>query len=434
MFVQLTRDVMGRKAGDRLTLPDETAAPLLHEGSAVALPEDLSVDPLEQVAAGIVGSVQNAVEKSLEQFAQAQTLSRKNAIPKIFGPAGSGDPRRTFGRFLLAVRHSDRRTLEELGSRFVEWEECDTKTMSTQTGTSGGYLVPTEFHARLMQLVAERSIVRPRATLIPMAGRSCQIPALDVTSSPAAGNSAFLGGVIARWTEEATALNETEPSLRQIDLNNYELSGYSRVSNTLLADSAVGLEAFLMQLFSRAIAWYEDHAFLRGNGVARPLGVLNWPGLIAVTRSASSAFSLADAATMYARLLPGYDPRYCCWVIHPTVLSRLLQMAAGDNAIFLGNDATGRPRMRLFGLDIEVSEKLPALNTLGDVLLCDFQHYLVGDRQQLEIAYSEHVAFLSNQAVWRFVSRVGGQPWMRSAITLSDGVSTLAPFVALSAG
>ncbi len=65
--------------------------------------------------------------------------------------------------------------------------------------------------------------------------------------------------------------------------------------------------------------------------------------------------------------------------------------------------------------------------------LCDFQHYLIGDRQQIEIAFSEHVAFLTNQSVWRFVSRVGGMPWLRDKVTLADGSSTLSPFVSVAA-
>src|SRR5262249_32913518 len=89
---------------------------------------------------------------------------------------------------------------------------------------------------------------------------------------------------------------------------------------------------------------------------------------------------------------------------------------------------------KVLNYDVLVSEKLPALNTVGDVLLCDFQHYLIGDRQQIEIAYSEHVAFLSNQSVWRFVSRVAGQPWLRDKVTLSDATSTLSPFGGRAAG
>jgi HK97 family phage major capsid protein len=118
-------------------------------------------------------------------------------------------------------------------------------------------------------------------TIIPQSGRSTQVPALDVTTAPNAGDTAFLGGVVARWTEEAAQLNETEPALKQIELINYELSGYTKVSNTMLADSAIGLEAFLYALFGRAIAWYEDYGFLRGNGVGKPLGIFNWAGVVA---------------------------------------------------------------------------------------------------------------------------------------------------------
>jgi HK97 family phage major capsid protein len=56
---------------------------------------------------------------------------------------------------------------------------------------------------------------------------------------------------------------------------NYELSGYTKVSNTMLADSAICLETFLYQLFAWAISWYEDYGFLRGNGTAKPLGIFN---------------------------------------------------------------------------------------------------------------------------------------------------------------
>jgi HK97 family phage major capsid protein len=119
-------------------------------------------------------------------------------------------------------------------------------------------------------------------------------------------------------------------------------------------------------------------------------------------------------------------------VLHPTVVSKLLTMLGGDNVIFLGNDVTGKPRWQVLGHPVVVSEKLPSLGTQGDVLLMDLQHYLVGDRQQIEVAYSEHAAFLTNQSIWRFVSRVAGQPWLRDKVTLSDASSTLAPFVALS--
>jgi HK97 family phage major capsid protein len=161
--------------------------------------------------------------------------------------------------------------------------------------------------------------------------------------------------------------------------------------------------------------------------------VLSAAALIAVSRSGASAFTLADAAGMLGRLLPGWDPLHTVWAIHPSVLVKLFQMSDAEGNIIFIDNARERPTMVLFGIPVVVSEKLPALNTLGDVLLLDLRHYLVGDRQQVEIAFSDHAAFLNNQGTWRFVARVDGQPWLRSAVTLSGG-STLSAFVGLAAG
>ena len=81
-----------------------------------------------------------------------------------------------------------------------------------------------------------------------------------------------------------------------------------------------------------------------------------------------------------------------------------------------------------------VTEKLPALNTAGDILLVDPTYYLIGDRSGVAIAYSEHYKFVNDQGTWRFVKRVDGQPWVNAAITLQDGTRTVSPFVALAAG
>jgi HK97 family phage major capsid protein len=118
----------------------------------------------------------------------------------------------------------------------------------------------------------------------------------------------------------------------------------------------------------------------------------------------------------------------------PSVFEKLIQLAdAGNNVIYLDN-ARDKPAMVLFGIPVVVTEKLPALNTAGDVILCDFRHYLVGNRQDVDIAFSEHYRFANNQGAWRFLARVDGQPWLRDKITLADAATTMTPFVGLAAG
>ncbi len=440
MFVELKQEYFNQPTGARIDVDPKVADTLVEKGIAAKIEEDLLspviTKSIDSILSTFTKSLNSAFDSSLKQFALAQTKSRKNAIPAIFGAGNSGDPNRTFGSYLLAIRRGDAKALEEMGSHWADWENVGAKAaLNSQTGTQGGYTVPTEFMPSLLNFATEAAIVRKRATLVPMAGKSVQVPVLDVTTPTTAGDTAFLGGVVARWTEEAGDINETEPTFKQVELTNHELMGYSKISNTLLADNAVGLETFLLTLFGRAIAWYEDYAFLRGDGVGKPMGILNADALVQISRVAQNEFHLLDAANMLSRLLPGWDPAHTVWAVHPTILPQLLTMTdtAAGHVVFIDN-ARERPRMSLFGIPVETTEKLPAIDSLGDVLLLDLRHYLLGDRQQVEIAFSEHVAFLNNQGVWRFVSRVDGQPWLRDKVTLADGTTTLSPFVGLLSG
>jgi HK97 family phage major capsid protein len=219
-----------------------------------------------------------------------------------------------------------------------------------------------------------------------------------------------------------------------MELKAHELSGYSVSSNVLLQDAAFGLEKFLMQLFGLAIGWFEDYAFLQGNGVGKPVGMLNCGARINVTRNTASAVKFTDVATMWSKLLP-ISWTSAIWLFSPSVIPQLLQLQDGaSRAIFISIDqgATQKPNWSLLGRPAFPTEKLPALGTNGDLMLVDPQFYVIGDRMQVEIAASEHVNFLKNQMTWRVVERVDGQPWLDKAITLQDATTTVSPFVALN--
>jgi len=445
MLIQLSKDFLGKKTGERIDVPEAEAKVFITQGIAEAVEGDPISDAIAKSAASMMTKMEEsfnkAIEEALKKFAAAASKSRKNSVPAIFGSDASGDPSRTFGSFLTALRNGSFKTLEEMGSYPADWDNVNQKVaLNTQAGVQGGFTVPTEFVPQLLMVASENTIMEQRATKIPMSANTAEVPALNMVTAPTAGETAFFGGIQANWTEEAATKQEEEPTFRQIRLTAHELSGYTIASNQLLADNAIGLEAVLITLFGGALGWYRDHAFLRGDGAGKPLGVLNSGALISVTRNGFSAFTLADAAGMLARLLPGWNFRSTVWAMHPTVLPKLWTMSGNSgtssDVVFIDQTmgATKTPATTLLGIPIQVTEKLPALNTLGDVLLIDAKHYLIGDRMMVEIGFSEHYKFISNQGTWRFVSRVDGQPWLSSAITLSDATSTLSPFVGLAAG
>ena len=438
MFVELKKSFLGRAAGERIDVSEDDARPLIQQGTAVAVADDL-IGPavtraLDAALTRAGQSIDAAVNQSLKAFADARSLARKHAVPALFGTGGDGDPRgKTFGDWCLAVARGDRAYLEKhYGSRFVEY--AGKAALTEASGVTGGYTVPPDFYQQLMALMAEETFIRPRAFVVPMASASMQIPYLDVSTVQSAGVSPFFGGVQMFWTAESQPRTETEPLFKQMELKAWELSGYSVSSNVLLQDSVIGLEKFLMTLFAKSLAWFEEYAFLQGNGAGKPQGMLTASASVSLNRQGANLVQYADVAGMWAKLLP-ISWGKAIWTCSPTVVPQLLQLKDGANrAIFISIDqgATKSPNWSLLGRPVFPTEKVPALGTKGDMMLLDPSFYVVGDRMQIEIAASEHVNFLKNQMTWRVVERVDGQSWLDKPVTLQDGATQVSPFVVLN--
>jgi HK97 family phage major capsid protein len=433
MFVELTSEYLGHGPGERIHVSDADGRSLVQSGAARAVTDDVLTPMIQRGIESALGHGLDAImTQVLQRVANAQTLSRRGALPILFGERGEGDPKKSFGDWALAVARSDRNYLEKhYESSFVAWQ---TKAaLAEASGVAGGYTVPPEFYQQLMGVVAENSFVRPRAFVVPMGSANLQVPYLDVTTVESAGVSPFFGGVQMYWTAEAQTLTETEPLFKQMELKAWELSGYTVSSNVLLQDSAIGLEKFLMNLFGLAIAWYEEFAFLQGNGVGKPQGMLSAPAALAVNRNLAGHIQFVDLTAMWSKLL-SRSWNQAIWVGSPSVIPQLLQLSDATNrALFVSIDqgAAKAPMWNLLGRPFRVTEKVPALGTKGDLSLIDPSFYVIGDRMSIEIAASEHVNFLKNQMTWRVVERVDGQPWMDKPITLQDTVTQVSPFVVL---
>lgn len=312
------------------------------------------------------------------------------------------------------------------------------------SGVLGGYTVPVQFYTELMRLVAEASFVAQLCTTIPMTSRSMLIPALTQSAAPAAGTSAYFGGIASSFQPENSTLPETEPRFRQIELVARDQVYTTVASNQLLQDNAVALDTLLSTIFSEHMGWTQDYYILRGNGVNQPLGVLNAPATYQQPRATSNVFKLVDAANMLAHLWSG-SWADAVWVMHPSVLPQLVTMegGTGSNLVWVnqypgGNQGGGaalKLPMTLFGLPIYFTEKLPQLGSTGDVLLADFSKYIIGDRLAMQVETSTHARFFNNQTVWRVIRRWDGQPWLDAPVISADGAGTykVSPFVALKA-
>lgn len=330
--------------------------------------------------------------------------------------------------------------------------EFEKAALAESSGVTGGYTVPPMFSQQLQMLAIEGSVIYARATRFPMTSLTLLIPTLDQTTAQTAGTTPFLGGILASWTSEAATRAESEPQFRQMELKAWELSFYTVASNTLLADNAVGLDSLLTELFSMAIAWYTDYAYLQGDGVGKPMGILNAAATLSVARTTANTFTYVDMTQMMSKLyMMLWRSNKAAWFMHQSVLPSLMQMndASGttagtgrvlwvpisEGAQYKFPESAGiQSAGYLAGIPVIFTEKLPTVTATaqsGDVLLADCSKYVLGERAELAIDVSPHVRFLNNQMVWRTVWRGDGQPWLNNPVTLADGAYTVSPFVKL---
>ncbi len=375
---------------------------------------------VQEVAAGVqkMNTRMNSLDARLDQM----TLERRRI--QVFDP-GDADKDNTrdrggfdsFGEFLHCVRYSP------LDSRLAPLQQ---RALSSD-GASGGFLIPEAFDYSLTAYIATASVVRGRARVFPADGEhpdgSLELPALDYTNGRRAG-------VTVGWFGEGPFPTSDGPAWRSIKLEPSQLGAICTLSDKLLRNARVAQET-LSAIFADAIAAAEDEAFLRGNGVSKPLGIFGHPATLGVPRTGAGHVAYTDLVSMIAATKPGGS---YVWVISRTALPDLMTMTLPGGTIpaFVpaGDVVSGG---RLLGLPYVEWEAAPTLGNAGDVQLCDFRSYLVKDGLGTRIDSSNSAGdnFAQAQTSFRVIRSVDGQPGLSAPWVLEDGTET-SPFVQLA--
>jgi HK97 family phage major capsid protein len=310
-------------------------------------------------------------------------------------------------------------------------------SFSSEEPGAGGFLIPEIMRSELLQLALEKSIVRQRATVIPMSTLRVPIPTVDDTSHV----SSLFGGVQFYWTEEAAALTESAATFGKVVLDAKKLTGFFKVPAELL-DDAPAFGAWFDERVPMGFAWAEDVAFMTETGDGTPLGWINCPASVSVTAESgqnTGTIVWENIVNMYSRMLPtslSSAVWICAHDTFPQLATMALSVGTGGGPVWIGGwsqPGSELPPMTILGRPVIFTEKVPKLSTTGDINFVDLSYYLIGDRQQVRVDSSEHFLFQNNQVAYRIISRVDGKPWLQSALTPhNNSTSTLTSFVQLA--
>src|SRR3990172_12321732 len=170
-------------------------------------------------------------------------------------------------------------TKEEKIAKFftavVTGDNVTAKDLSEGIGADGGFIVPVEFRAVVIEKLLKEAVIRPRATVLPMSRDRLEIPK-DAT------------GVKVFWKGESVPLTQSDPTWGQLVLNANKLTGLSKMSRELFADAAVGVVDYITNLYARTFASEEDKKFMTGAGTTEPKGIRTYTFAQTLPQAAAS--------------------------------------------------------------------------------------------------------------------------------------------------
>ncbi len=252
------------------------------------------------------------IDKALDDNKKAMDeLSLKKARPAL-GRRGATNAQTDEHKaaFEAYIRRGDEGALRDL----------EAKAFAGSSGADGGYLLPNETDSDIGRRMAVVSPMRALSTVRQVSGA--------VLKKPFAPS-----GMAAGWVSETAARPQTNtPQLSELTFPTMELYAMPAATQGLLDDAAVDIEAWIASEVDVAFAEQEGTAFISGDGVNKPKGLLAYE---AVANSAWAWGKIGYVATGAAGAFASSGPLD---VLVDTVYS--LKAGHRQNGSFLMNRKT----------------------------------------------------------------------------------------------
>lgn len=286
------------------------------------------------------------------------------------------------------------------------------KTMSTETDTAGGYIVPVQVLGDFIELF--------RANLVTKQLGATYIEGLNGSPVEVPGQA---GGATVYWLGEdnPNGITASDLTLNQKQMTPHGAAALVKLSNRLLRMSNPSIEGLVRQDVAFAMAEAVDLAAIRGAGAnGQPLGVMNTSGVLTYDMTSINKRvgiwaglyeienKLAEANSLKGKL---------GWAFHPRVkknlsLARVGAAAEDGFAQFVQNPATEGRIVNMLGYPYASTTNMTITTSTtpdeSEVLFGNWAELIVGVWQGLSIMASQEAstAFTTNQTWVRFVQEV----------------------------
>jgi HK97 family phage major capsid protein len=295
--------------------------------------------------------------------------------------------------------------------------------------SDGGFLVPQETAAGILEKMWGTGTVLSRFNPVPVSGNNMAFNIVDETSRADGSRG---GGILGYWLAEAGTKTDTKTKFRQLQLKLKKVAALAYATDELLEDQTA-LEAWLSINVPRELTFQTEAAIINGNGVGKPLGILQSPAFYTIERQTAGSIDGVDLGNMWAHRYLGANDYV--WFISSTIFPKLMNMTIGQVPAYMPpGGLSGSPYGTILGRPVVETEYNPSLSVAGDILLAAPSQYQMISKGGVKSASSIHVKFVTDETAFRFVYRVDGAPtWNDKVSSYYASSDYVSPFVGLLA-
>jgi len=335
-----------------------------------------------------------------EAVRNAQTFS----VPKVSNPLeGDHTGKKAFVHWMKTGKAP--LELRALEAREDEWQGETKAGLQEGNDPEGGYLVPDDFYADIIEKRDERSWPRQAGVkVIPTNLAKVNIPT-ESTEIAQFSVSA----------EEATYATDL-PVFGQVAITVHKMTKEIIVSDELLEDDAAGLESWMSSGVARAWALTESKFCATGTGSSQPEGVFVGGDTNALTFDSSGNITADEIPELFYKLKAGYRQN-SVWLMDPQTEAYLRKIRDANNFVFPSAFNYAYAGVASSGAWLSVLLNRPVFNddsidTIASakcvIMVGDPEYYALVERRGLRMRRNPYLHMQSGQVGFYWDIRWGG--------------------------
>ena len=369
--------------------------------------ETKRLSPQQEAKINSLLDVQEA--KSQAKFKELQEkVNRIEELEKQYNSL-EADLKRNLGGDQKQAKTQELKSFEELLIKGAVKMSVNPEVKYLRQGdnTDGGYLAPAEYANEIIKKITEVSPVRSVARVVNTSAKEIRFPKRT-------------GLVAGGWVAEAQTSTQSNSTYGEETIKAEKMMVYTDISFELLSDSVFNIRNEITNDIAEDMAKLEGAAFVNGNGVNKPLGLLSASGIGETNTGSASALTGDSLYAIQGEIPTGYN---LAWMLNRKTLHAHIRTLKDTYGQYLFVPSLGSRDMpnTIAGIPYVLANDMPNVGAgtfpiiLGDYRKC----YTIVDNVNFELIEDQYTQAASGKRRFIVFKRTGGQ------VVLTEGLRKL---------